>query len=79
MGAEKGSRQKKSMDNARGIMGITMGVLYCFIGSVMIYFKSAGEFQQVDKMVVYALAGLMIAYGLFRIYRGYKMTKGEQI
>jgi uncharacterized membrane protein HdeD (DUF308 family) len=77
MGFEKGDRQKKSMNNARGIMGLSMGVVYCIFGSFLIYFKSLGQFEQVDKTVVYALAGLMIAYGIFRVYRGFKMMRSE--
>lgn len=77
MSIERGEKQKKAMNNSRGIMGLSMGVVYCIFGSFLIYFKSLGQFEQVDKTVVYALAGLMIAYGIFRIYRGFKMMKGE--
>ena len=77
MSFEKGSRQRKSFDNVRGIMGLSMGVIYCIIGASLVYFKSQGQLQNIDKVLIYVLACLMAAYGIFRIYRGYKMMKGE--
>lgn len=79
MSFEKGNRQKKSFDQVRGIMGLSMGVIYCIIGACLIYFKSQGQLQNLDQILVYAIAGLMAAYGIFRIYRGYKMMKGEAL
>ncbi|RYZ36845.1 MAG: hypothetical protein EOP49_32240 [Sphingobacteriales bacterium] len=77
MSFERGNRQKKSFDNVRGIMGMSMGVIYCIIAAALVYMKSKGELADLDRILVYALAGLMGAYGLFRIYRGFKMSKGE--
>lgn len=79
MSFERGSRQKKSFDNVRGIMGMTMGVIYCAIGACLIYFKSLGQLQNLDKVLVYIIAALMGAYGIFRVYRGFKMMKGEAL
>ncbi len=77
MGFDKGSRQKKSFDQVRGIMGMTMGVIYCVIAACLVYFKSLGQLQNLDQVLVYVIAGLMAAYGIFRVYRGFKMMKGE--
>jgi len=79
MSIERGSRQKKNFDQVRGIMGMTMGLIYCIIGICLVYFKSLGQLQSLDKILVYIIAGLMEGYGIFRVYRGFKMMKGEAL
>lgn len=76
MSVEKGNRNKKSFDNIRGIMGMSMGVIYLIIAACVVYFE---RIKQIDigEVFSYIVAGLMAAYGIFRIYRGYKMMKGE--
>jgi len=56
---------------------MAMGVIYCLIAGALVYMKSKGELRDLDRILVYVIALLMSAYGIFRIYRGFKMSKGE--
>lgn len=70
------NRQRKSFDHIRGIMGMSMGVIYLIIALAVIYMQRAKQINIGDTLS-YIIAALMAAYGIFRIYRGYKQMKGE--
>ena len=69
-------RQRKSFDHIRCIMGISMGVIYVIIAFAVVYMQRAKQINIGDTLS-YIIAGLMAAYGIFRMYRGYKQMKGE--
>jgi hypothetical protein len=50
-------------------MHIAMGIFYLFLGCMVIYIKAFGA-MELSGGFAYALGGLMLAYGIFRIYRG---------
>ena len=70
------NRQRKSFDHIRGIMGMSMGVIYIVIALAVIYMQKAKQIHIGDALS-YIIAALMAAYGIFRIYRGYKQMKGQ--
>jgi hypothetical protein len=48
-------------------LNVTMGLLYVYIGYFII--KKQWFMADLDQRVSYSLGGLLIAYGLFRVYR----------
>ncbi|MGR3812272.1 hypothetical protein [Jiulongibacter sp. NS-SX5] len=54
------------------ILNVTMGLLYAFIGFFVI--KKQWFMANLEPVVSYALGGLLIVYGIFRMYRVYKDT-----
>ncbi len=70
------NRQRKSFDQIRGIMGISMGVIYVIIAFAVVYMQRAKQINIGDTLS-YIIAALMAAYGIFRMYRGYKQMKGQ--
>lgn len=70
------NRQRKSFDNIRGIMGMSMGVIYVIISFAVVYMQKAKQINIGDTLS-YIIAALMAAYGIFRIYRGFKQMRGQ--
>lgn len=58
-------------NNFRSIMHIVMGLLYLGIGSTVLYLKNFGNIQ-LPPGLAYAIGILMLAYGGFRVWRGWK-------
>lgn len=53
----------------RTSLDIGMGVFYIIIGGLILYARYFGTVE-LPASYAYILGGLMIAYGIFRIYRG---------
>jgi hypothetical protein len=60
----------------RGIFHIAMGVLYVLVGAAVIFLEQRGSLG-LGSTAAYIMGIAMIAYGLFRGYRGYKRINGE--
>lgn len=58
----------------RSILNISMGIIYLILGGVVIYTKYFGT-MELGNGIRYALGGLMIVYGLFRLWRGFYEMK----
>jgi hypothetical protein len=54
----------------RGSLDFGMGIMYLIFGSVAIFGKYFGA-MPLQAGVAYTLGGMMILYGLFRLWRGY--------
>lgn len=76
MSYQQDNSKKKSFNSVRGIMGMSMGVIYLIIAVCVVYFEKIHQID-IGEIFSYMAGGLMAAYGIFRIYRGYKMMKGE--
>jgi len=75
MSYDRENKGRNNFSKTRGIMGMTMGLIYVFIAAFFAFF-SRSLFERVgNTAVVYVLLGLMAAYGIFRVYRGYRMMK----
>lgn len=55
--------------NFRVIMDIVMGIVYIGLSGVVLYKKKFGV-MDLSPGVVYAMTGMLVLYGSFRIYRG---------
>lgn len=53
----------------RSSLNVGMGIIYVLIGSTVVYMKYFGVVA-LNNGLAYALGGLMILYGLFRLWRG---------
>ena len=53
----------------RASMHIAMGIVYLLLGTAILYLKAFGSLD-LDPPWPYIVGGLMIAYGLFRLWRG---------
>lgn len=69
-------KKKNNFDKMRGYAGMGMGAIYLIIAIVMVTYAKVDPFH-IGSGISYLVAGLMAAYGIFRIYRGYKLSKGE--
>ncbi len=65
---ERENNGRKGLSNFSSIRHIGMGVLYLVVGCAIIYTEYTGF---ADLPLAYPLAGLMLLYGLFRIWRGW--------
>lgn len=70
------NRKKQQFNSIRGIMGISMGVIYLIIACCVVYFEKTKQID-IGKTFSYLVGGLMAGYGIFRIYRGFKMMRGQ--
>lgn len=69
-------KRRQNMNNARGIAGMAMGILYIVIAFFVVYFEQKKQID-IGAGLSYVLGGIMVLYGIFRMYRGYKMMKGQ--
>lgn len=74
---QRNNKSQKTYTKFRGTVHLTMGVLYVLIGLCVIYFSKTKTLFDLSPAVSYAIAGLMIAYGIFRIYRGWQRITGR--
>lgn len=72
MNYEENSRKSKTYRNFRGSLHIGIGMLYLAIGGASIYFKKFFGTFELDLWITYLLGGLLLLYGLFRIWRGWR-------
>ena len=68
------NRQNKGYRQFRKIFDIAMGLLYITCGGFVLMARKLGFTFNVETSLVFfwALGGLFILYGIFRIYRGFK-------
>ena len=78
MSYDSGKKGRTSFNKIRGYTGMGMGVIYLIIAACVVYFEKVKQID-IGEVFSYIVAGLMAGYGIFRIYRGYKMMKGEAI
>ena len=76
MSLDQGKGKRKSFNNIRGVMGMSMGVIYIVIACCVVYFERIHQID-IGETFSYIVAGLMAAYGIFRIYRGFKQMRGD--
>lgn len=58
----------------QSIMHLCMGLVYIVFGLLVVYVKYFGT-MQLPAGVAYTLGGIMIIYGIFRIWRGFAAFK----
>jgi uncharacterized membrane protein len=63
------NKSSRIYNQFRVTMDLGMGVFYLVIAGAIIIFKYYGTLALSNAMA-YTFGGLMLAYGLFRIYRG---------
>lgn len=54
-------------------MGMTMGCVYILVAGVLVYLHREGRISLGDDVLTYSIITLMAAYGIFRIFRGWKL------
>ncbi|NCX95495.1 MAG: hypothetical protein EBX41_03630 [Chitinophagia bacterium] len=55
--------------NVRALLDIAMGIVYLLFAGMVYYYKKFGVFDLGIPLAL-ALAGLLVLYGGFRVYRG---------
>ncbi len=63
---------------ARGIMDLTMGLVYILF-SIVPYFAVKNHFFEVSMAIAIAFGALFFAYGAFRVYRAYLILWKKQL
>jgi len=66
------NRRSKPYVRFRTVFDYVMGVFYIAGGLVVIFSKRLGIEFNLSFLILAAFGGLLIAYGLFRLYRGWK-------
>ena len=66
--SEKGYARLKAMQH------IAMGIVYLVFAGVMFYLKKFGALD-LSAGVAYALGGILVLYGIFRLWRGFAEMK----
>ena len=61
--------RNKGLQRFQSVMHLGMGVFYVIVGALIIFVKSFGT-MELPSALAYTLGGLMIAYGIFRVWRG---------
>jgi sulfite exporter TauE/SafE len=74
MNYEERNSNNSGYQRFRSTLHIGMGIFYICMGLLIIYVKYFGAMALPDTFA-YILGGLMIAYGIFRIWRGYMDMK----
>ncbi len=65
--------RRRSQSYFRTSMDIGMGIFYTVIGCLIVYAKTFGT-MAIPPVIAYALGGMMVVGGLFRLYRGLKVV-----
>lgn len=73
------SRPNRSRTNAffRAFRHIVMGLILIGLGIVVAIYQRFGTIE-LSSVTAYSLAGIMVVYGLFRIWRGTKEFRGDE-
>ena len=70
---DKPDQKTKRYIGMKSIMDIGMGLLYVGVGTFILFAKKFNfENEFVDSIIGKIFAGLVILYGIWRIYRGIK-------
>lgn len=70
-------KRRNSMDRVRGITGMVMGLVYFCVAALVIYAQKV-DMIRIGDTFSYVVAALMVAYGAFRIYRGWMIHKNAR-
>ncbi len=73
MASDYEDKKMKAFANRRALMDYGMGILYLAAGGFLVLAKPVGsEMEVLPEPLSYVLGGLLLIYGGFRIYRGFK-------
>ena len=70
MDYEDRNRKTPNWQRVRAMQHIGMGAVYLIIAVLLFYVKTFGTIE-LSTGVAYALGGLLLVYGVFRIWRGF--------
>lgn len=69
-------RKKNKPVNVKAIFDIVMGLVYAIVGAFLIIAKYIGlEIAFPPPEVITIFGAFAVVYGIFRIFRGYKLYK----
>ncbi len=75
MAAEDSNRKKGlNWQRIRAMQHIGMGIVYIIIAVLLLWVKTFGTIE-LSNGIAYALGGLLLVYGVFRIWRGARELK----
>lgn len=77
MNHEERNERSGTYQYFRTSLDIGMGVLYIVIGGMILFVKYFGT-MELSTGFAYVLGGLMVAYGIFRIYRGFQAMRNNR-
>lgn len=69
MSREEENSKSSRIHRFQATMHLAMGLVYILLGGVVLYIKVFGTIE-LSEGLAYALGGMMILYGGFRIWRG---------
>jgi hypothetical protein len=73
MASDYDDKKMRAYANRRAIMDYGMGILYLAAGGFLTFANQLGyELEVLPSPFSYVFGGLLLIYGVFRIYRGYK-------
>mgnify|MGYP003577190834 CR=1 FL=1 len=73
MASDYDDKKMRAYANRRAIMDYGMGILYLAAGGFLTFANQLGyELEVLPAPFSYVFGGLLLIYGVFRIYRGYK-------
>jgi hypothetical protein len=73
MATEYDDKKLRAYRNRRALMDYGMGILYLAAGGFLLLANRLGrELDFLPEPYSYIFGGLLLIYGVFRIYRGYK-------
>ena len=73
MATEYDDKKMRAYANRRALMDYGMGILYLAAGGFLCFANRLGrELDFLPEPYSYIFGGLLLIYGVFRIYRGYK-------
>lgn len=76
MATPSSEKRRMQFDRLRGTTGMAMGGFYILLGFVVGY-SEQNRFFEIGALS-YLIAGLMVLYGVFRIYRGWNIRKNAK-
>ncbi len=77
MSAEENYNANKKATSFRAILDFVMGTVYIVLAGVVLYSRHFGTIE-LPPATVYGMSGLLIVYGVFRIYLGFKRYRQER-
>jgi uncharacterized membrane protein len=73
MATDYDDKKLKAYRNRRALMDYGMGILYLAAGGFLVLANKLGrQLDILPEPYIYIFGGLLLIYGGFRIYRGYK-------
>lgn len=72
---EPSDKRSRSYARMRGTIHLSMGIVYLLLGAFVLW-KGKESFN-LETTFAYPLGGLMILYGIYRVYRGWQRMTGK--